>query len=529
MHHRSSSHKIPSESKQAGVTKNLISGKKRFYVILSALLALFLGALDTLIMGAAMPTIVSDLGEMQLYSWVFSVYLLSRAVSLPIFGKLCDLFDSKRLYMGSIIIFLISSVCAGISHSMTQLTVSRAIQGVGAGGNFALAYIVLADISPPERRGKMMSLISFVWGVSSVLGPTIGGFIVNYFSWRWIFYMNVPLGIIALIGIWLYLEETREKKKEASIDYLGALTLSTTILALLTAFLLAGQTYAWISPQILGLFLLALLSGLVFYTAERRAQEPILPIGFFQVRGFSIGNSAAFFASFAIFSLSAFSPLFIQGALGKTPAQLGVAMVPLSLGWSIGALLCGQVVHLMKERPGALLGAVLLLAGCGLTVTFSISTSLTTCSIVLALAGIGMGFISISTLLVVQNSLPGDNLGVATASHQFSRTLGGTIGIGISGSFVSARLQKTMDLLMPSGISDQIPQDFSTHLQQSAESLFRPEVQSLLSANVQKALQGAVAESVTLVFWTALIMSCVCLALSYRLPKRTDYSLITLT
>jgi predicted MFS family arabinose efflux permease len=293
---------------------------------------------------------------------------------------------------------------------MAQLTFSRAIQGVGAGGNFALAYIVLADISPPERRGKMMSLISFVWGLSSVLGPTLGGFIVNYFSWRWIFYMNVPLGIIALIGIGVHLEETREKKKEATIDCLGTLTLSTTILALLTAFLLGGRSYPWTSPHILGLFILTLCSGVFFYTIECHAKEPILPIEFFQVRGFSIANSSAFFASIAIFSLSAYSPLFIQGALGKTPAQLGLTMVPLSLGWSMGALFCGQIVHLLKERPSTLLGAFLLLAGCGLTLTFSISTSLTACSIVLAIAGFGMGFVSISTLLIVQNSLPGEDL-----------------------------------------------------------------------------------------------------------------------
>jgi EmrB/QacA subfamily drug resistance transporter len=511
--------KIPSGSKRNGAGKILISGKKRIYVILSALLALFLGALDTLIMGAAMPTIVSDLGGIQLYSWVFSVYLLSRAVSLPIFGKLCDLFNSKRLYIISIIIFLISSICAGISHSMSQLTVARAIQGVGAGGNFALAYIVLADISPPERRGKMMSLISFVWGLSSVLGPTLGGFIVNYFSWRWIFYMNVPLGVVALIGIGVFLEETREKKKDASIDYLGALMLSVTILALLTAFLLGGRSYSWTSPHIIGLFLLTLCSGVIFYTIERRAKEAILPIGFFQVRGFSIANSSAFFASIAIFSLSAYSPLFIQGALGKTPAQLGLAMVPLSLGWSMGALFCGQVVHLVKEKPSTLLGGVLLLVGCGLTLSFSISTSLTVCSIVLAIAGLGMGFVSISTLLIVQNSLPGEDLGIATASHQFSRTLGGTIGIGISGSLVTARLQAAMDALMATGLDGRIHQSLSTHLQQSLEGLFRPEIQSLFSENVQKALQEAVAQGVTLVFWVSLIAACVCLFFSFRLPK----------
>lgn len=518
-HHKNASFKISKDRQPVREKDVFPSGKNRLYVIAAALLALFLGALDTLIMGAAMPTIVSDLGGIQLYSWVFSVYLLSRAVSLPIFGKLCDLFNSKKLYMISIAIFLFSSVCAGASHSMTQLTVSRAVQGVGAGGNFALAYIVLADISPPEKRGKMMSLISFVWGLSSVLGPTLGGFIVNYFSWRWIFFINVPLGIIAFIGIWKYLKETREKKRDVAIDYLGALTLSTTILALLSAFLLAGRTYPWTSPQILGLFVITVCSGLVFYRVERRTKEPILPIGFFRVRGFSIGNSAAFFASFSIFSLSAFSPLFIQGALGKTPAQLGMAMVPLSLGWSVGALICGQMIHLLKEKPSALLGSVLLLAGCGMTLSFSISTSLTEFSIVLAIAGLGMGFVSISTLLIVQNSLSGEDLGIATTSHQFSRTLGGTIGIGVSGSFVTARLSKTMDSLMHSGIYETIPLSISNHIHQNIENFFRPEIQSFLSKTVQQSLRDAVAQGVALVFWASLIMSCACLFFSCRLPK----------
>jgi len=244
-----------------------------------------------------------------------------------------------------------------------------------------------------------------------------------------------------------------------------------------------------------------------------------LPMGFFRVKGFSIANSSAFFASIAIFSLSAYSPLFIQGALGKTPAQLGLTMVPLSLGWSMGALLCGQVVHLGKEKPSTLLGAVMLSAGCALTLTFSISTSLTACSIVLATTGLGMGFVSISTLLIVQNSLPGENLGVATAFHQFSRTLGGTIGIGISGSFVTARLHKALDDLMTSGLDSRIHQSLSAHLQQNLGGLFRPEIQSLFSENIQKVLREAVADGVFWVFWASLIAACICLLISYRLPK----------
>ena len=185
---------------------DLLSPKRRLLLILATLLALFLAALDTLIMSAVMPTIVADLGGLHLYSWVFSTYLLSRAVALPVFGKLADLFPNRTLYLVSILIFLVGSVLAGMARSMMALTVFRAIQGIGAGGNFALVYIVLADISEPENRGRMMSYASFVWGLASVLGPSLGGFIVSWVSWRWIFYINVPIGLLSMVGIWFFLE-----------------------------------------------------------------------------------------------------------------------------------------------------------------------------------------------------------------------------------------------------------------------------------------------------------------------------------
>ncbi|MBU0987301.1 MAG: MFS transporter [Proteobacteria bacterium] len=497
----------------------IISRKNRFYIIIAALLALFLSALDALIMGPAMPTIVADLGGLPLYSWVFSAYLLSRAVSLPIFGKLCDIFNNKTLYNISIGIFLAGSVFAGISQNMTQLIFSRVLQGIGAGGSFALVYIVLADISSLEKRGKMMSLASFVWGLASVLGPTCGGLIVNYFSWRWVFFINLPIGSISLLGISLFLVETRQKRKETSIDYLGVLTLSTTILGLLFAFLLAGRQYDWLSPQIIGLFLITAGFGAAFYQVEKRAREPILSISFFGVRGFSVGNGTAFFSSVAIFSLSAFSPLYIQGALGKTPAQLGLAMVPLSLGWSVGALCCGQVVNRLGHRPCALLGSLLLLTGSGITLTFSSSTALTVFSLALALAGLGMGFVSISTLLVVQNSLELSNLGVATSSHQFTRTLGGTIGIGISGSLVTAMLANIMDSLINFDLKAKLPLTVSGQIRKNIESLFQPEIQSLLAPDVQKILQEAVGQAVMTVFWVALLAALICFVLSFMLPK----------
>jgi EmrB/QacA subfamily drug resistance transporter len=492
----------------------LFTRKSRLLIIGSTLLALFLGALDTLVMGAAMPTIVAELGGLHLYSWVFSSYLLSRAVALPVFGKLSDLFPNRRLYGITILIFLAGSVFAGLAQSMIQLTLARMVQGIGAGGNFALAYIVLADISTPESRGKMMSLASFIWGLASVLGPTFGGFVVTYFSWRWIFLVNLPLGALSLIGIILYLQDTRKKGAARKIDYLGILTLATTILALLTAFQLAGKDYPWSSLPVIGLFGLTLIGGIAFYHTEKRAEDPILSLSFFRIGGFRTGNGAAFFSSFAIFSVSAFSPLFIQGALSGTPAEVGIAMVFLSLGWSVGALFCGRMVHRFPEKPASLAGALFLIAGSAMMINFSANTSLVACSVALSLAGLGMGFVSISTLLVVQNSLDPAHLGVATSSHQFTRTLGGTIGIGVCGGIVTAGFGGSLDALAPGSI----PAPVADRIRLNFENIFRPDIQALLPPDVLDILQGAIGRNMLLVFQAALIAALICFLFSSLLP-----------
>jgi EmrB/QacA subfamily drug resistance transporter len=501
----------------------VISPKRRNYIIIASLLALFLGALDALVMSAAMPTIVADLGGLHLYSWVYSAYFLARAVALPVFGKLADIFRSRRLYIISICIFLLGSLLAGLAQSMMQLILSRVLQGIGAGGNFALVYIVLADVSPPENRGKTLSLGSFIWGLASVLGPTFGGFVVTYFSWRWIFFINVPLGMFSLLGIALYLVDVRDKKKEAAIDYWGALTLSTTILGLLTVFLLAGRSYNWISPQIIGLSCITIAGGIAFFHAEKRAREPILSLGFFRIRSFSTGNAAAFLASFTIFSLFAYSPLYIQGALAKTPLQMSLAMLSLSLGWSGGALACGQIVNRFGQKPSTVFGALCLAIGGAILLTFSTKTSLTTCSIVLGFVGVGMGFVSMATLLVVQDSLDKSDLGIATASHQFARTLGGTIGVGISGSFVTMTLSNVVESLRSTGLNN-LPPALNDQIKQSVENIFRPEIQAVLAPGLQKTLQEAVARGVSAVFWLTFFTSLLCLILSVLMPGRTDLS-----
>jgi EmrB/QacA subfamily drug resistance transporter len=496
-----------------------ITPRSRNLIISASLLALFLGALDALVMSAAMPTVVADLGGLDLYSWVYSAYLLARTVALPIFGKLADIYRTKTLYVVSILIFIAASLAAGFAQSMGFLIACRALQGIGAGGNFALVYIVLADISPPEERGKTLSLGSFVWGLASVLGPTMGGFIVVFFSWPWIFFINVPLGALSLAGVGLYLVETRAKKERTSIDFAGALTLATTIVSLLFVFLLAGQTYAWSSPQILILCAVTLVSGAFFYAAERRARDPILSLAFFKMRGFSIGNAAVFMSSFAIFAFFGFAPLFVQSALGKSPMEVGSTVLALSLGWSVGSLVLGRLIHRWGSRASAAAGAVFLSTGCVLTLTFSVATSTAACFWVFALVGVGMGFVALATILVVQNSVEPSDLGVATASHQFSRNLGGTVGVGICGSIFTAGFSAAMRSALAGGRMEKLPEAVADQIGRSADSVLRPEVQAQLAPEVIQQIHQAISQGVLFVFWTTIAAALLCLFLCLLLPR----------
>ena len=498
----------------------VLTKKTRVLVLTAALLAVFLGALDALIIGAAMPTIIADLGGLELYSWVFSAYMLTRAIALPLFGKLADLYSSKKLFVFAVGAFLFGSLLAGMVNSMPQLVFLRALQGIGAGGNFALAYIVVSEVSSPEERGRMMGLISFVWGVSSVLGPIMGGFIVTYLAWPWVFYINLPVGALAVFFILRFFQESRQKKSGATVDYLGALALATSILALLLAFLLLGEAHLWYSPGLLALFVLSASAGGLFWYVEKRAAEPILPIHFFFTPGFTLPNGAAFCSSFAIFSLLAFLPLFIQGALGRTAAELGLVMVPLSLGWSAGALACGLVVNRLGEKMSGLVGAIVMFASIALTLNFNSDTGLFYFSIVVCPIGIGMGFVSVSTLLKVQNSLHESDLGVATSSQQFARTLGGTIGIGFSGALVSHYIDKSINNLLKSPLHSEIPPNMASHLSQNLQEFLRPEMVKSLSNTTLAAIRASIGKGLEAVFWTALLVSFLSIILCKMMPER---------
>lgn len=489
--------------------------QKRLWIIGAALLALFLGAMDALVMSAAMPTIVAELGSIHLYAWVYSAYFLARAISLPIVGKLSDIYNTKTIFLVSIAIFLLASLAAGAAPSMIFLVAARVFQGIGAGGIFALVYIVLSDISLPGQRGKTLSFASSIWGIASIIGPTLGGFIVTYFSWRWIFFINVPLALLCLAGIGRYLKsEPRRHKADVHLDYGGVISLSGFILCFLTIFIVGGREYAWGSAEILVLSFLSGCFAIFFYFAEKRAIDPVIDLRFFAERNFACGNIATFFSSFAIFSLFAYAPLYIQGALGKTPMQVGVAMLALSFGWSMGSLVLGRFVAGAGGKAASVVGSLLLIITGIMMLFFTIETSIATCLLVFLLVGIGMGFVTLSTLLLVQGSLSSENLGVATSFHQFARTLGGTVGVGISGGIVTTRLINNLEL---SAVS--VPPSVMEKLLDSLENIFRSEFQVLLQPETGVVLYGAVAQSMVAVYWIVLVASVFCLIASLLLKR----------
>jgi EmrB/QacA subfamily drug resistance transporter len=491
--------------------------RQRNLTIWSTLLALFLGALDALVMTAAMPTIIAELRGLHLYAWTYSAYFLARAVTLPIFGKLSDIYSSRNLFLFSIGLFLAASIAAGFSQSMGFLVVTRVFQGIGCGGIFALVYVILSDVSTPGERAKTISFASVVWGLSSLVGPTLGGFIVTWFSWRWIFFINIPLGLFSLAGVAFYFKEYRVKTSSKKLDTLGALLLSGSILGFLTLIMSGGRELPVLSPSFILIAVATVVSATAFYHVEKRAENPMLNFSYFKYRSYSIGNTLVFFSSFTIFALFAYAPLMLQGALSQTPMQVGYAMLSLSFGWSLGSFVAGRNMAIIGQKRSTLIGTILVTIGTGITLNFSLSTGMTGCFIAFLIVGLGMGFVSLTTLLVVQDSVEPADLGVATSFHQFSRTIGGAVGVGLCGGIVTERLIGELSVA-----GQKLPEGVIGLLKESTANLFQKEFQNLVPLDLAPLLQEAVLNATYLAFVIVFIISVLNLALSLMLPNKSN-------
>jgi EmrB/QacA subfamily drug resistance transporter len=409
------------------------------------MVTLALAALDQTIVATALPRIVGDLGGITQYSWVFTAYMLTSTVTVPLYGKLGDVYGRKNLFLLAIVLFLVGSALCGFAQTMTELVFCRAVQGLGAGGLFPLSLAVIGNIVPPRDRGRWQGLIGAVFASSSIIGPAVGGFIVDNTSWRWIFFVNLPVGAVALVVISLTMPRRAPQTRHA-IDWLGAGILAAGTGALLLGLVWGGNEYPWGSAEVIGVLLAAVLLLAVFALVERRAAEPILP--FDVLRNPIVAGSVACMAlvGMVMFGTISYVPLFVQGVIGTSATSSGVVLTPMTLGAVCTSILTGQLVSRTgRYRWNAVLGPVVLTGGMILLWRMNVGTTNAEAARNMVITGIGVGSMMQVFVLSVQNVVPRARIGSATALTQFSRQMGATLGVTLIGVIVNHGL--------PAGVS----------------------------------------------------------------------------
>jgi EmrB/QacA subfamily drug resistance transporter len=417
-----------------------LKGRALATVFGALMLGMFLAALDQTIVSTALPTIVGDLGGLNHLSWVVTSYLVASTASTPLYGKLGDMYGRKPVFLAAILIFLGGSMLSGLSQSMGELIAFRALQGIGAGGLMVGAQAIIADIVPPRERGKYMGVIGAVFAVSSVAGPLLGGFLVESISWRWVFYVNMPIGALAVlvVGFRLHLHTPSQRR---SIDYFGATLLTASVSALILLTTWGGNQYSWGSPVIVGLALAGLALLGAFIWQERRAAEPIIPLTLFASPVFRVATGLGFFIGLAMFGAIIFIPLFLQLVYGVSPTSSGLRMLPLMIGLLGASIVSGRVIsRIGRYKAFPVAGTAITCAGMFLLSRLDVHTQPWLASVYMLVLGIGIGLVMQVLVLVVQNDAPARDVGVATSTATFFRSMGGSLGVALFGAIFASRL-----------------------------------------------------------------------------------------
>lgn len=471
------------------------------------MLAMFMSAVEATIVSTAMPSIASELGGFSLYSWVFSSYLLMQVATVLIYGKVSDLLGRKPVFVFGVSIFLIGSLLSGFAKSMEMLILFRFIQGFGAGAVMPIASTIVGDMYTKEERASVQGYLSSVWGISAVLGPVLGGFFVKYVSWVYVFWMNIPLGILAILGVVFFLHEGVEKKKH-SIDYSGSILLVVSISALMLVLVEGGVNWDWLSWQVISLLFIFIIGILLFVFHEKRAIEPMMPFHIWKYKAISVSNIASLTTGMILIGVSSFLPAFVQGVMERSPMIAGFTLTTMSIGWPIAATLAGKLVIHIGYRKTTVFGGLSLIIGSIIFITLSPDKGPIWAALGSFFVGVGMGLTTTSFIVSVQSTVGWNLRGIATASNMFMRTLGSAIGAALLGGLLNSRLQT---FIVNEGIKDRVSIE-------TVNSLMDEEQRVNMVESTKTLLQEGLTTALHTVYWAVLVIAIITLFVVFFMP-----------
>lgn len=472
---------------------------RRHWILFACMLAMFMAAIEVTIVATAMPTIVADLGGFSQFGWVFSVYLLTQAVSVPLYGRLADLWGRKKMLFLGITLFLTGSVLCGFAHNMLWLIVFRAFQGLGAGAIMPLSSTIVADIYSPRERASVQGWLSSVWGVAAIVGPLSGAWLVQHFSWSVIFWVNVPIGTISMLMLATLLPAHSQKQPSQALNLTGSGWLTLCISAVLIALLQAEQLGYWL----LLFLLVGLLAGWQLTRHEQRTLSPLFPLSIWKSQLIIAGNLGNLVIGASMMGVSAFLPTWIQGVTGGSPLQAGTALAMMSIGWPLASTLSGRLMLFTSYRFTAQLGALLLIGGSALLLLLHRESTLFQAGLTSFIIGTGMGMTSTTFLVSVQNHADFNVRGICTASVMFSRMIGSALGTAVMGAVLNLNLQWRLP-----------------HAQDPVQKIMSQESRDQLAPDVLQHMLQAIAASLHWVFIVALVIALLTLWVAWKMPRQ---------
>lgn len=514
-------------------TTNQITGKRKWWALATVLMTMFFSSMNQTVVSTAIPTIVSELSGFEYYAWLFSAFMITSAVTVPIYGKLSDVYGRRPFYFFGLICFAIGSALAGLAQNMIWLIVARAIQGIGAGALMTMPNATIGDIFNPKERGKWMGVMSIVFGVSSIIGPTFGGFITEQLGWQWVFYVNLPFAFLAAIGVWFALPVVKVKD-QVKVDWVGSFLLIVGLLPIMIALTWIGEKYRWTDWQVLGLILFGIIIIAIFFFYERGLKHAIIELSFFKNRTFSIVVILSLLSQMAMFGTIMFLPLYIQGVVGLSVQDSGMVMTPLMLSFIVGSTLAGQqMTRSGKYRGLAIIGAILMTIGLYLFNQMDINTNVMMVIINMTTFGLGVGALMPIMNVSVQNAFPYRQMGAVNANLQFSRSVAGVIAAPVFGSLLNLGFMRKYQEVEPTGILELDEEVRNTIYSMDPQQLITKEAQeSVQEAFIQfgeygsnifhewlEAIQVSLSSGMSTLFFVGLIFSILTLIFVFFLPE----------